>query len=77
MRVGIMIEGQEGLTWERWLKLVHAAEDLGYESLWTAGTGSWNYITEDYVPRAAELLCELLNYLAELPGRMPEQCFEK
>jgi hypothetical protein len=50
---------------------------LGYESLWTAGTGSWNYITEDYVPRAAELLCELLNYLAELPGRMPEQCFEK
>jgi alkanesulfonate monooxygenase SsuD/methylene tetrahydromethanopterin reductase-like flavin-dependent oxidoreductase (luciferase family) len=33
MRVGIMIEGQEGLTWERWLKLVHAAEDLGYESL--------------------------------------------
>src|SRR5262249_55240292 len=35
---------------------------LGYESLWTAGTGAWNYITEDYVPRAAELLCELLTY---------------
>ncbi len=33
MRVGIMIEGQEGLTWDRWLRLVHAAEDLGYESL--------------------------------------------
>jgi F420-dependent oxidoreductase-like protein len=33
MRVGIMIEGQEGLTWERWLTLVGAAEDLGYESL--------------------------------------------
>jgi alkanesulfonate monooxygenase SsuD/methylene tetrahydromethanopterin reductase-like flavin-dependent oxidoreductase (luciferase family) len=33
MRVGVMIEGQEGLTWERWLALVHAAEDLGYESL--------------------------------------------
>jgi len=33
MRVGIMIEGQEGLTWERWLALVHAAEDLGYDSL--------------------------------------------
>ena len=28
-----MIEGQEGLTWERWLTLVRAAEDLGYESL--------------------------------------------
>jgi alkanesulfonate monooxygenase SsuD/methylene tetrahydromethanopterin reductase-like flavin-dependent oxidoreductase (luciferase family) len=33
MRVGIMIEGQEGLTWERWLTLIGAAEDLGYESL--------------------------------------------
>lgn len=33
MRVGIMIEGQEGLTWERWFRLAQAAEDLGYESL--------------------------------------------
>ena len=33
MRFGIMIEGQEGLTWERWWRLAQAAEDLGYESL--------------------------------------------
>lgn len=33
MRIGIMIEGQEGLTWERWFRLAEAAEDLGYESL--------------------------------------------
>jgi alkanesulfonate monooxygenase SsuD/methylene tetrahydromethanopterin reductase-like flavin-dependent oxidoreductase (luciferase family) len=33
MDVGIMIEGQEGLTWERWFRLAEAAEDLGYESL--------------------------------------------
>jgi len=33
MRVGIMIEGQEGLTWARWLRLMEAAEDMGYESL--------------------------------------------
>jgi F420-dependent oxidoreductase-like protein len=33
MRVGVMIEGQEGLTWERWFRLARAAEDLGYESL--------------------------------------------
>src|SRR5262250_3174506 len=33
MQVGIMIEGQEGLTWERWWRLAAAAEDLGYESL--------------------------------------------
>src|SRR5258705_5309319 len=33
MKVGIMIEGQEGLTWERWFRLADAAERLGYESL--------------------------------------------
>jgi alkanesulfonate monooxygenase SsuD/methylene tetrahydromethanopterin reductase-like flavin-dependent oxidoreductase (luciferase family) len=33
MRVGIMVEGQEGLTWDRWFRLARAAEDLGYESL--------------------------------------------
>lgn len=31
MKVGIMIEGQEGLTWERWFRLAQTAEDLGYE----------------------------------------------
>jgi F420-dependent oxidoreductase-like protein len=33
MRVGIMIEGQEGLTWSRWFRLAQAAEDMGFESL--------------------------------------------
>src|SRR5262249_42594030 len=33
MKVGIMIEGQEGLTWERWFRLAQAAEDFGFESL--------------------------------------------
>ena len=33
MKVGIMIEGQEGLTWDRWLRLARTAEDMGYESL--------------------------------------------
>jgi len=43
MRVGVMIEGQEGLTWERWLRLVQAAEDMGYESLCRSDhlTGLW------------------------------------
>src|SRR5256714_11961472 len=31
--VGIMIEGQEGLTWERWRALARAGEGGGYESL--------------------------------------------
>ena len=34
MRLGVMVEGQGGLTWERWRRIFHAAEDLGFESLW-------------------------------------------
>src|SRR5256714_13644141 len=34
MRIGIMIEGQEGLTWERWLRIAERAEALGLDSLW-------------------------------------------
>src|ERR671924_2023962 len=29
----LMIEGQEGLTWDRWRRLARAAEDGGSESL--------------------------------------------
>jgi alkanesulfonate monooxygenase SsuD/methylene tetrahydromethanopterin reductase-like flavin-dependent oxidoreductase (luciferase family) len=29
----LMIEGQEGLTWERWRRLARAAEDGGFEAL--------------------------------------------
>lgn len=32
-RLGIMIEGQEDLTWERLFRLARAVEDLGFESL--------------------------------------------
>ena len=28
-----MVEGQEGVTWEQWLALAHAAEDAGLEGL--------------------------------------------
>lgn len=34
MQLGVMIEGQEGLNWERWRHLVARAEELGFESLW-------------------------------------------
>jgi F420-dependent oxidoreductase-like protein len=33
MRLGIMIEGQEGLTWPRWQRLAQTVEAAGYESL--------------------------------------------
>ena len=32
-QVGIMVEGQEGLTWERWHKISDMAESLGFESV--------------------------------------------
>jgi len=33
MELCLMIEGQEGLTWERWKRIARAAEDLGYTGL--------------------------------------------
>src|SRR5437879_5603364 len=33
MKLGVMIEGQEGLNWERWRRLMEATERLGFESL--------------------------------------------
>ncbi|MCK9487639.1 MAG: LLM class F420-dependent oxidoreductase [Dehalococcoidia bacterium] len=33
MDLGVMIEGQEGLNWDRWRQIIRATEDLGYESL--------------------------------------------
>lgn len=32
--LAIMIEAQEGSTWERWTRLIDAAEELGFDSLW-------------------------------------------
>ena len=32
--LGVMIEGQEGLTWERWRHLCRTVEDHGFDSLW-------------------------------------------
>ena len=34
MKLGVMIEGQEGLNWDRWKRITRATEDLGFESLW-------------------------------------------
>jgi F420-dependent oxidoreductase-like protein len=33
MRVCLMVEGQEGVTWEQWLALARAAEEAGLEGL--------------------------------------------
>jgi F420-dependent oxidoreductase-like protein len=34
VRIGIMIEAQEGLTWERWFRLADRVEAVGLDSLW-------------------------------------------
>ncbi len=34
MKVGIFVEGQEGMTWENWKRWVTMTEDLGFESIW-------------------------------------------
>src|SRR5690606_33511122 len=34
MKLGVMIEGQEGLNWERWQRIVEAADRLGFDSVW-------------------------------------------
>ena len=34
MDLGVMIEGQEGLGWELWRRIVRVTEDAGFESLW-------------------------------------------
>jgi F420-dependent oxidoreductase-like protein len=34
MKIGVMIEGQEGLTWERWFRIAERVEALGLDSLW-------------------------------------------
>jgi F420-dependent oxidoreductase-like protein len=33
MRIGLMIEGQAGLTWERWIHILHTAERLQFPSI--------------------------------------------
>jgi F420-dependent oxidoreductase-like protein len=36
MRFCLMVEGQEGITWEQWLALSEACERLGFEGLFTS-----------------------------------------
>jgi alkanesulfonate monooxygenase SsuD/methylene tetrahydromethanopterin reductase-like flavin-dependent oxidoreductase (luciferase family) len=33
MRIALMLEGQEGIAWEQWLALAHAAEDANLDGL--------------------------------------------
>src|SRR5207253_3601823 len=34
MKIAVMIEAQEGLTWEHWFRIADRVEQLGLDSLW-------------------------------------------
>ena len=34
MKIGVMVEGQEGLNWDRWFRIAEKVESLGLDSLW-------------------------------------------
>jgi F420-dependent oxidoreductase-like protein len=34
VRLGVMIEAQEGLTWERWSRIIETAENSKFDSIW-------------------------------------------
>jgi F420-dependent oxidoreductase-like protein len=34
MQLGVMLEGQDGLTWDLWRRIMARVEALGFESLW-------------------------------------------
>jgi alkanesulfonate monooxygenase SsuD/methylene tetrahydromethanopterin reductase-like flavin-dependent oxidoreductase (luciferase family) len=34
MRLGVLVEGEDALTWDQWRRTVSAAEDLGFDSVW-------------------------------------------
>ncbi len=34
MKVGVIVEGQEGLSWDAWRRIAVRTEELGFDSLW-------------------------------------------
>jgi alkanesulfonate monooxygenase SsuD/methylene tetrahydromethanopterin reductase-like flavin-dependent oxidoreductase (luciferase family) len=36
VKLGLLVESEEGLDWERWRRTLGAAERLGYESVWVS-----------------------------------------
>jgi F420-dependent oxidoreductase-like protein len=66
IEVAIMIEGQQGLTWERWGRLAQAVEDLGYAGLYRS-----DHFTDSSGPnRAALELWTSLCWLADHTERI-------
>jgi F420-dependent oxidoreductase-like protein len=66
MDIGIMIEGQNGLTWARWQRLVRAVEELGFAGLYRS-----DHFTNAGPPDLESLELWLsLTWLADHTGRI-------
>ncbi len=66
MDVAIMIEGQDGLNWDRWKRLANAAEDFGYAGLYRS-----DHFTNPSGPHLDALdLWTSLTYLAATTSRI-------
>ncbi len=66
LEVTIMVEGQDGIGWDRWKRLGRAAEDLGYAGLYRS-----DHFTEPRGPLKEALeLWSSLTWLADNTERI-------
>lgn len=66
MDLALMIEGQDGLTWDRWKRLAAAAEDLGFAGLYRSD----HYTNGDPPDKDSLELWVSLTYLATYTQRI-------
>lgn len=59
-QVGIMIEGQDGLNWERWKRILQSAEDFGFQCVFRSD----HYTNADGVDKDSLELWTSLTYAA-------------
>jgi F420-dependent oxidoreductase-like protein len=64
--VAIMIEGQDGLTWDRWKRIARAVEDLGFAGLYRSD----HYTNTDPPDKASLELWVSLTWLASHTERI-------
>ena len=60
MRIALMVEGQEGVTWEQWLGLARACEENGIETMFRSD----HYLSPSHPDREATDAWTLLGALA-------------
>ncbi len=67
MQLGLMIEGQEDVTWDLWRRIVTVTEALGFESLWRS-----DHFMSLAGPRSREALETFISFtmVAELTERI-------